>query len=150
MDRAALTERYLDRAAHLGINAGELLGPIGKSELLNSIYHGRYLSRPLFIGRAERDQLYGDLENVRDALVSLPDRLYDGDLAAYARALGANEVQVRAVLRSTGRPVTPQAPADLYTDSSGFRLLEFNIGAAIGGMDNADICRGLLAHPVLA
>lgn len=150
MDRAFLTTRYLREVTQRHARASELLGAVPESELLRSIYLGRYLSRPLFIGRAERDQLYADLENVRAALVSLPDRLFGGDLASYARAVGANEVQVRAALRSTGRPVTRQARADLYADSSGFRLLEFNIGAAVAGMDNADICRGLLAHPVLA
>jgi hypothetical protein len=150
MDRAFLTTRYLHEVTSRRARASELLGAVPESELLGSIYLGRYLSRPLFIGRAERDQLYGDLENVRAALVSLPDRLFGGDLASYARAVGANEVQVRAALRSTGRPVTRQARADLYADSAGFRLLEFNIGAAVAGMDNADICRGLLAHPVLA
>jgi hypothetical protein len=150
VDRAALTAGYLREVKRRGARASELLGAVPESDLLNSIYLGRYLSRPLFIGRAEREQLYSDLENVRAALVSLPDRLYGGDIAAYARAVGANEVQVRATLRSTGRPVTRQARADLYADSSGFRRLEFNIGAAVAGMDNADICRGLLAHPVLA
>jgi len=150
LDRAVLTTRYLREVTRRGARASELLGPVPESDLLNAIYLGRYLSRPLFIGRGERDQLYADLETVRAALVSLPDRLYDGDLAAYARAVGANEIQVRAVLRSTGRPVTQQARADLYADASGFRLLEFNIGAAVAGLDNADICRGLLDHPVLA
>jgi hypothetical protein len=148
VNRAALTASYLSEVRRRG--AAELLGALPESELLRAMYHGRYLSRPLFIGRAELDQLYADIENVRAALVRLPDLLFGGDLAAYARALGANETLVSAVLRSTGRPVTRQARADLYADASGFRLLEFNIGAAVGGMDNADICRGLLAHPVLA
>jgi hypothetical protein len=150
MDRGVLTERYLSEVRKRGAGASALLGQVPESELLNSIYLGRYLSRPLFIGSAERDRLYADIENVRAALVSLPDRLYDGDLTAYARAVGANEVQVTAALRSTGQPVTQQARADLYADSAGFRLLEFNIGSCVAGMDNADLCRGLLAHPVLA
>jgi hypothetical protein len=150
VNRAALTASYLNEVKRRGAGTAELLGALPQSDLLAAVYHRRYLSRPLFLGRAERDQLYADIENVRAALVSLPDRLFGGDLAAYARALGANETLVSAVLRSTGRPVTRQARADLYTDASGFRLLEFNIGAAIGGMDNADMCRALLAHPVLA
>jgi hypothetical protein len=150
VDRAALTARYLDQVQRRGAKARELIGPLPESELLNDFYHGRYLSRPLFIGQDEIQQIYADMRNLRSALASLPDRLYGGDLAAYARAVGANEVQVRAVLRSTGRPVTRLARADLYAEASGFRLLEFNIGSGVGGMDNADLCRGLLAHPVLA
>jgi hypothetical protein len=150
LDRVALTAQYLDRVARSGAKAGELIGAVAESEMLRSFYHGRYLSRPLFVGHDEIQQLHADVENLRAALASLPDRLYDGDLAAYARAVGANEVQVSAVLRSTGTPVTQLARADLYAEASGFRVLEFNIGSGVGGMDNADLCRGLLAHPLLA
>jgi hypothetical protein len=149
-DRAALTARYLDEVKRHGARAGELRGRLAESELLGSIYGGRYLSRPLFIGAAERDQLHADLENLRTALTCLPDRLFGGDLAAFARAAGAAEPQVSAVLRSRGAPPTRQARADLYADQSGFRLLEINIGSPAAGIDNADICRALLEHPVLA
>src|SRR3984893_5908236 len=118
--------------------------------MLNVYYHGRYLSRPLFLGHRECEQLYADLANLRSALVSLPNRLYGGDLAAFARAMGANEVQVSAIMRSRGVSVTKQSRADLYLDQSGFRLLELNMGSALGGMDNADMSRALLEHPVLA
>jgi hypothetical protein len=150
MNRAALTAGYLSHVAQRRARASELTAALRESELLEAIYRGRYLSRPLFLGQAEREQLYADVEAVRAALVSLPDRMFGGDLAAYGRAVGANEVQLSAVLRNTARPVTRQARADLYAEASGFKLLEFNIGAAVGGMDNADICRGLLASPVLA
>lgn len=150
MDRIALTAQYLDQVKRRGAKAGELVGAVAESEFLRSLYHGRYLSRPLFIGRDEIQRLHADVENLRAALASLPDRLYQGDLAAYARAVGANEVQVRAVQHSTGRPVTRLARADLYAEATGFRVLEFNIGSGVAGMDNADLCRGLLTHPLLA
>src|SRR5260370_251287 len=53
---------------------------------------------------------------------------------------------------SPGRmgPPTSEARADLYADQSGFRLLEINIGSPAAGIDNADICRAMLEHPVLA
>jgi hypothetical protein len=150
MSRATLTARYLDEVKRRGIPASELLGQLPESEMLNVYYGGRYLSRPLFLGHAEREQLYADLAHLRSALVSLPNRLYGGDLAAFARAMGANEVQVSAIMRSQGPAVTRQTRADLYVDQSGFRLLEFNMGSALGGMDNADMSRALLEHPVLA
>ena len=53
------------------------------------------------------------MENLRSALVSLPDRLYGGDLAAFARAVGMTEVQVSAILRSRGATVTRMTRADL-------------------------------------
>jgi hypothetical protein len=151
-NRVDLTTRYLEAVRRNGASASELLGRLPESEMLNVYYHGRYLSRPLFLGHEEVQQLYSDLANLRSALVSLPSRLYGGNLAAFARAVGASEVQVSAVLRSRGRgiDVTKQTRADLYIDSTGFRLLELNMGSALGGMDNADMSRALLEHPVLA
>src|ERR1700735_300189 len=150
MDGATLTALYLDEVKRQGGTARELIGRQQDSAMLNAFYKGRYLSRPLFLGHDECQQLYGDLANLHSALVSLPDRLYGGDLAAFARAVGMTEVQVSAILRSRAATVTRQARADLYLDKSGFRLLELNMGSALGGTDNADMCRSLLEYPVLA
>ncbi len=147
-DRAELTACYLDEVSRHQIPARELLGPLPRSDLLNSLYQQRFLTRPVFLGDRERAGLHADLEHLRTALISLPDRLYDGDLTAFARAAGLTDVQVSAVLRSTGPP-TRLTRADLYTDTGGFRALEFNMGSAVGGIDNAELCRGLLGHPAL-
>lgn len=149
MNRAELTARYLDEVTRHGIPASDLVDTSQESPELKIQYGGRYLSRPLFLGRAEQEQLHADVENLRSALVSLPDRLFGGDLAGFARALGMAEVQVSAILRSRGTAVTKQSRADLYTDESGFKLLEFNMGSAIGGIDASDMTRMLLQHPVL-
>ncbi|MGH3679965.1 MAG: hypothetical protein ACRDT2_06885 [Natronosporangium sp.] len=150
MNRADLTARYLDELKQRGIRAGDLVDTSQESPELQIQYQGRYLSRPLFLGQAEQQRLHADVANLRSALVSLPDRLYGGDLAGFARALGMADVQVSAILRSRGTAVTQQSRADLYTDQTGFKLLEFNMGSAIGGIDNSDMCRMLLEHPVLA
>lgn len=149
MDRETLAALYLQEVVSSGADATELIGADAHTELLRRLPPERFLSRPLFLGAAERAQLHDDLENLRSALVSLPTRLFGGDLAAFARAVGLNEVQISAVLRSRGESVTRQARADLYTDHSGFRLLEFNMGSTLGGMDNADMARAYLGHPVL-
>lgn len=149
-NRVTLTAQYLDEVKQRGIAISELLsGPKLKTDLLQSFYDNRWLTRPLFLGRAERVQLETDLLNLRAALVSLPDRLYGGDLSAFARAVGMNDVQISAILRSRNPTPTMLTRADLYLDKSGFRLLEFNVGSAIGGIDNADILEGLLEQPVL-
>jgi len=149
MNRTTLTALYLDEIKRRGHQVSDLVGRQADSVLLNSLYQGRFLGRPLFLGRAERDQLETDLRNLRSALVSLPGRLYGGDLAEFARAVGMSEVQVSAILRTQGTTVTSLARPDLYVDESGFRLLEFNMGSAIGGMDNADMIVSLLEHPQL-
>lgn len=147
VDRAALTALYLDEIRRRGLRASDLLGDL--PGMRPHEYEGRYLSRPLFIGYAECRQLYLDVENVRTALLSLPDRLYGGDFAAFVRAAGAYGPAAEAVLTSQNEP-TRLSRADFYADKTGFQLLELNHGSAIGGADNVDMCRGLLRHPVLA
>lgn len=153
MNRAALTALYLDEVKRRGVTATGLVGELPRLEsvLLNSFYPGvQWLSRPLLTEHGECMQLYTDVEMLRAAMVSLPDRLFDGDLAAFARAVGATDYQVSAVLRGRGTPVSRQGRADLHEDSSGFHVMEFNMGSALGGMEIADVCRVMLEHPVLA
>jgi hypothetical protein len=150
VNRSTLTALYLDEVRRHGAKARDLIGSQAESDFLNAFYSGRYLSRPVFYGQEERVQLETDLLNLRSALVSLPGRLYGGNLAAFARDVGMTDVQISAILRSGGGTVTMQTRADLYVDETGFRLLEYNMGSALGGMDNADMCRSLLEHPVLA
>jgi hypothetical protein len=153
MDRAALTALYLDQVRQHRAGPAELTGDIAESDdvLLNLFYPGmQYLSRPVFIGAAERDRLYADVETVRRLLVSLPERLYDGDFAAFARDAGATDYQVAALSASRSHPVSAQARADLYEDATGFKLMEFNMGSALGGMEIPDVCRVMLRHPLLA
>jgi len=146
MDSTALTALYLEEVRQRGLQASDLLGDL--PELRKYEYHGRYLSRPLFIGYPERQQVYADIENVRAALLSLPDRLYGGDFAAFVRAAGIYG-PAAAVLTGKNKP-TQLARADFYATKSGFQLLELNHSSAVGGADNVDMCRALLRHPVLA
>ncbi|MFI6661127.1 hypothetical protein ACIBL8_36925 [Streptomyces sp. NPDC050523] len=118
-----------------------------QSELLRIFYRGSLLTRPLFIEADEHRRLVADLEVLRSTLLSLPDRLFGGDLEAFARALGMNDDQVRCVLRGRGTSVTRLSRSDLYADAGGFRLLEYNMGSALGGSDAAHINRGLLNDP---
>jgi hypothetical protein len=153
MNRAALTALYLDRVRQRGAGPDELTGDIAESDdvLLNLFYPGmQYLSRPVFIDAAERDRLYAGTETVRGLLVTLPERLYEGDYAAFARDAGATDYQIEALSASRSNPVSPQARADLYEDATGFKLMEFNMGSALGGMEIPDVCRAMLRHPLLA
>ncbi len=153
MTRAALTASYLEAVRKQGVSAAELVGDLAESQtvLLNSFYPGlQYLSRPIFVGYQEASSLHADVETVRSVLVSLPDRLYEGDFTAFAGDAGAEGYEITALAASRSNPVSPQARADLYQDASGFRLMEFNMGSALGGMENADLCRAMLRHPLLA
>ncbi|HEY2575520.1 MAG TPA: hypothetical protein VGI74_04365 [Streptosporangiaceae bacterium] len=153
MDRAGLTAAYLDEVKRAGATPAELTGDMAESAgiLLNSFSPGTpYLSRPLFAASPECGQLYTGVEAVRQLLVTLPDRLYDGDFTAFAQDAGAEDYQLQAIAASRSGQVSPQARADLYEDATGFKLMEFNMGSALGGMENADLCRAMLRHPLLA
>ena len=151
MSRNALTDEYLDEVRRRGVDPTDLPARAGVSpRLRTSIYGGRCLSRPAFLDRTERAQLEVDLRHLHGALTALPDRLFDGDLAAFAYACGATEPQVSAVLRAGGRTPGRLARADLYHDGTGFRLMELNMGSSIGGLDNALLNPVLLDHPVVA
>ncbi|MFF7333625.1 hypothetical protein [Streptomyces sp. NPDC008150] len=150
MDRESLTAEYLGRVTRAGATAGELVGRLPESEMLAAFYKGTFMSRPVFLGHEERVRAFHDVRTVLDAVESLPELLFGGDFAAFARAAGLSEPQVAAVVRGRGARMTRQVRADLFLQDGGFKVLEFNIGSSIGGMDNADLCRGLLEHPLLA
>jgi hypothetical protein len=149
-DRATLTARYLDEVARRGVRASELLEVMPRTGMLPAGAAGRYLSRPLFIGHGESEQLNADLQHLRTALISLPDRLYGGDLAVFGKAVGLTDDQIATVLRGRLANVTQLARADLYPQAAGLRLLEFNMGSMADGIENAEICRAMLRHPLLA
>jgi hypothetical protein len=154
-DRATLTAGYLDAMARHGATARDLLAVIPDAGLLGTAGRPPYLSRPLFLGHAESYGLNADLQHLRAALVSLPDRLYDGDLAAFAAAAGLTGDQAAAVLLTRTAKVTELARADMYAQpgeslgSSRLRLLELNFGSPVDGIDNGELCRAMLRHPVL-
>lgn len=141
----ALTERYLE-------GRGQVLRPVHESEFARICYGGAYAHRPVFLSADEVQRLTRDLTVLRGALFRLPDLLFDGDLAAFARANGMEKRQIRAIERSsTGVPnaLTSMGRADLYADDSGFRLMEFNLGSTVG-WDTGDVCRGIMADPEFA
>jgi hypothetical protein len=150
MSHRELTELYLKEAARRGKAPGDLI-EVANSEidLGATTYFGRCMTRPVFLGQAEAQQLAADLDNLFQTLTTLPDRLFGGDFADFARAVGLTEDQVTAVLRSRAPSPARMGRADLYPDASGFRLMEINMGSTTGGGDNAMLNRAMLAHPAL-
>ena len=146
MTGTSLTERYLAGFAASGVRAGQILDGVRPSTV-DTGFLGRSLSRPAFLDHATVSQLSSDLEQLHLALTGLPDRLFGGDMAAFARAVGATETQADIILR--GRASTPSrmGRADFYRDESGFRLLEINWGAALGGLDSAILNRQMMQQP---
>ncbi|HET7666134.1 MAG TPA: hypothetical protein VFK56_08705 [Mycobacterium sp.] len=102
------------------------------------------LARPLFV---DHDQITGfadDLTALFTLLTSLPARCFDGDLQRYCAALRMDERLADLMrLGATGRPEL-YGRADAYHDGTSFRLLEFNVGSELGGIDAAQLNRAFL------
>lgn len=149
MSRNALTEIYLRESALLDPAELESLAR-DRIDLASTMYRGDCLSRPVLLTAEEHVRLGSDLVHLHDALTSLPRRLFGGDLAAFARAVGMTDAQVTGIMRGSAETPTRLGRADLYHDGTAFRLLELNMGSAIGNLDNAVLNRVAGTHPFIA
>jgi len=142
----SITARYL-------LEVDRPILPLPESRLMNSRFGGRYLSRPMFLEAEELGGLERDLSLVWSAFSTMPQRLFGGDLAAFAKAVGMSAFQAECATRSQGsapRALTRMARADLYRDDTGFRLLEWNFGSPVGGVECVELCRTLQADPEIS
>lgn len=151
MFRDPLTTDYLAEVARQGIDPDALRVHAERTvDLTNTVYQGRCLTRPAFLSASERVALEQDLSRLHGAMEALPERLFGGDLAAFARGMGLDDRQVAAVERSFDPELTRLARADIYHDGSAFRLMELNVGSSVGGMDCRLLNEALLRHPFVA
>jgi hypothetical protein len=141
-----LTDEYLATLTDGGLSASTVTETV-HSSVVDSSYLGRALTRPVFLGAQEYRQVTDDVNQLYRAITALPDRLFAGDLAGFARAVGMNEAQVSAVMRTRGDGPTRLARADLQLADDGFRMLEMNLGSTMGGLDNALLNQGMLSQP---
>jgi hypothetical protein len=149
MTHNALTERYLKTFAESGLPARQFLDRL-VSSTVDTTYNGKMLTRPGFLERAQVDQLAADLEMLYSCVTSLPDRLFGGDLGAFAASTGMTSQQVSAIVRGRGGAPSRLARADLYIDEAGFRVMELNMSSALGGVDNAALNRAMAEQPFVA
>ncbi|GAA0583756.1 hypothetical protein HPO96_09430 [Kribbella sandramycini] len=145
----SLTDSYLAAAAERGPKPSEVRAAAAP-RLEATGYGGRCLSRPVFLEAAEHRRLTEDLGLVHQALTSIPDRLFGGDIVRFAQAAGLAEAQAVAVSRGRGPAPSRFGRADLYRDEHGFWLLELNLGSTAGGVDNAVLNEAMLEHPFIA
>jgi hypothetical protein len=146
-----LTSRYLADVAERGDRAAWLVRLARQQfNLAATSYDGDCLTRPVFLEHAEFAVLRDDLAALHAALASLPARLFGGDLAAFARAVGMTGAQVTAIQRAGAGGPTRLGRADVFRDEAAFRVLELNLGSALGGLDNALLNRAFLADSAVA
>ncbi|WP_199573486.1 ATP-grasp domain-containing protein [Streptomyces murinus] len=147
--RNTLTSRFLNSA--LGRTPVWPQSPDPERlRLVQDGFENRFLSRPVFLEADEVEQLERDLNGIVTLLFSLPERLFDGDLHAFASAVGLRPEQASLVLSTRTAPPARIGRADLYHDGSGFRLLEFNLSSALGGLQLAELNRLMLKDRGLA
>ncbi|MEU8617491.1 hypothetical protein [Streptomyces sp. NPDC048623] len=124
----------------------ELRDAVARAQLppaFDTAWRRHLLPRPWFVHEAELHAFAKDLEGLFELLVSLPERLFDGDAERYAKELGLDPRHAALLRRSAeGRPAK-LGRADAYHDGTGYRLLEFNLGSEVGGMDMA-VCNDAL------
>jgi hypothetical protein len=145
-----LTQRYLDAwAAQQELTVDDLREEV-RTSIADTIFNGRTMSRAGFLERAEVAQLSTDLETLYRLVTGLPDKLYGGDLGAFAASTGITPEQVQAVLRGRGSAPSRLARADIYRDEAGFRVMELNMSSALGGVDNMALNRAMLRLPFIA
>lgn len=140
-----ISELYLTAAtdSDLRTAARDLVLP----EVFAKSYGQLQLDRPLFVSEREISAFADDLVAIFDILVSLPARLFDGDLRRYCAAIGMDDRL--AALMCKGATGTPPlyARADAYHDGTSFKLLELNVGSELGGTDAAQLNRAFLNVP---
>jgi hypothetical protein len=147
--RSPLGRAYGEELARPGV-PGDPAAAARRSAALTLAYRDRFLTGPAFLATAECHTLARDLRTIYDLLRSLPERVFAGSVAALAASVGLTARQSALITRSarTGSLV-PLGRADLYHDGDRFQLLEFNVTSALGGFENADINRAMLAYPPL-
>lgn len=116
------------------------------SPTASSRYATRALSRPLFAPHATLSRLGDDLRRLAVILHSMPERCFGGDLESYLAAQGQPSRLVEAILRGSTGSASAYGRADAVRTADGFRVVEFNIGSEVGGVDSVRINHALLEH----
>jgi hypothetical protein len=105
------------------------------------------LTRPAFLDAEQTRILDHDLSALLRTLHALPQRLFDGDEAAFARALGWSQPGAAAALTRLSGPPVPLGRADLVRTPDGFQLVEFNTSSSLGSFEFGELCRATLSDP---
>jgi hypothetical protein len=102
------------------------------------------LTRPVMLDRAQTRQLDNDLPAMLSILQSLPQRLFEGDEQAFARAIGWTGPSVAYALEHLSGPSVPLGRADLVNTPSGFQMVEYNTSSSLGSFEFGELCRAVL------
>lgn len=113
-------------------------------------FPARYFSRPTLVAPAAVAATQENLNTVLDVLFDAPHRLTGGDLAAFGRALGYDEVRLAFACAAELGPLSRIGRADLHRTADGFKLLELNLSSALGGLPMSLLAKVMTRDPELA
>jgi len=134
-----VTEAYLAECATPDSRLRRALAELDVSETMRAAWP-RLLPRPVMVGEAEFLAFGRDLVTIFELITSLPQRCFDGDFERFRAALGIDERHGAWMRRLLGDGPPPlYGRADTYYDGSSFKLLEFNIGGALGGLETVSL-----------
>lgn len=108
------------------------------------------LLRPALLGDTEHSQLEQDLAKVTALLLSLPERLYGGDVGAMCDTLGFPLVHRAAVEETWHDASVVLSRTDLMRADDGFKAVEVNLHSSLGGLDSGPWHRAYLDVPMIA
>ena len=130
-----VTETYLAECTAPDSRLRHALADIDVSPTLRAAWP-RLLPRPIMVDEAEFRAFGRDLVTVFELVTTLPQRCFDGDFDRFRAALRIDDRRGTLMRRLLGGSAPPlYGRADTYYDGSSFKLLEFNIGSALGGLD---------------
>ena len=139
-----VTTEYVDECVGKSSSLRRAAAEIDLPHTYSKSYGKLVLARPLFVDHEEITGFGDDLTALFALLTSLPARCFDGDLQRYCAALGMDERLADLMrLGATGHPEL-YGRADAYHDGTSFKLLEFNVGSELGGIDAAQLNRAFL------
>lgn len=149
MSTDEVTRAYLRAAAAPGSRIGRAVEQVRAAASLAE-WGGEFHTRPLFVDEAETLAFADDLHRLLELLLSVPERLFGGDLARLADAVGVDRER-SAVMRTLGVPPPAAGRADVYHDGNAYRLLEVGIGSDHGGWDRSgEVPRAFLRDEAFA
>ncbi|GEL20265.1 hypothetical protein [Pseudonocardia asaccharolytica] len=130
-----VTEAYLAKCTAPDSRLRHALADLDVSQTKRAAWP-RLLPRPVMVDEAEFRAFGRDLVTIYELVTSLPQRCFDGDFERFRAALGIDDRRGALMRRLLGDGPPPlYGRADMYYDGSSFKLLEFNIGSALGGLD---------------
>lgn len=146
----AVTERYLEQCLDPSSSLRHAVADAVFPQRYLECFGDRVMSRPFFVPEAEIRDAADDLTDLFRVLLSLPERLFHGDLTAYCATVGFDRQQLGLMRRLGEKPPELYGRSDLYHDGDGFKLLEFNVGSQLGGIDQSQVMPALLRVPAFA